>query len=115
MCAQTPELLPKPYIPTAEPYSLNPTNSDISMNNWVVEKRSQKNLNKLLTSNLQTLNARQGFFLASPILASALAGGHFSVMEMAAELKPQHKEGAFGGGEGLRWLRGSPGGTGFKF
>ena len=34
----------------------------------------------------------QGFLLASPILASALAGGHFSVMEMAAELKPQHKD-----------------------
>jgi len=34
----------------------------------------------------------QGFLLASPILTSALAGGHFSVMEMAAELKPQHKD-----------------------
>ncbi|CAE7297233.1 AVT6B [Symbiodinium natans] len=38
------------------------------------------------------LASMEGFLLASPILASALAGGHFSVMEMAAELKPQHRE-----------------------
>ncbi|CAE7668782.1 AVT6B [Symbiodinium sp. CCMP2592] len=38
----------------------------------------------------------QGFLMASPILASALAGGHFSVMEMAAELKPQHRESIYG-------------------
>ncbi|CAJ1408014.1 unnamed protein product [Effrenium voratum] len=34
----------------------------------------------------------EGFLLASPILASSLAGGHFSVMDMAAQLQPRYKE-----------------------
>eukprot|EP00434_Breviolum_minutum_P009123 symbB.v1.2.008036.t1/scaffold490.1/size198488/7 len=34
----------------------------------------------------------EGFLLASPILASSLAGGHFSVMEMASQLQSRYKE-----------------------
>lgn len=38
----------------------------------------------------------EGFLLASPILASSLAGGHFSIMEMSSQLQSRYKESIYG-------------------
>lgn len=40
--------------------------------------------------------SQEGFLLASPILASSLAGGHFSVIDMASQLQSRYKESIYG-------------------